>query len=152
MKIVINIPEDEYKEILQDDYIPDGNFRRNMIKAIRTSTPLPKGHGRKFEEIMVEYPSAELCTYPEYKGKPYFSIKYEENGKHTIGYGTYKPEVLSEYLRKYFIKPTIIEANNKKSKIEMRDATPEEQKSVNDYVNSISKPTGINFYKEEQSE
>ena len=64
---------------------------------------------RKFEEIIVEYPPAELCTYPEYRGKPYFSIKYEENGEHFIGFGTYKPEVLSEYLREYFIAPTIIE-------------------------------------------
>ena len=60
---------------------------------------------RKFEEIVVGYPPAELCTYPEYRGKPYFSIKYEENGKHIIGFGTYNPEVLSRYLRDYFIVP-----------------------------------------------
>lgn len=59
---------------------------------------------RKFEEIMVDYPPAKLCTYPEYRGKPYFSIKYEENGEHIIGFGTYKPEVLSRYLREYFIE------------------------------------------------
>lgn len=63
---------------------------------------------RKFEEIVVEYPPA---TYTEYIGKPYFSIKYEENGEHFIGFGTYKPEVLSMYLREYFIAPTIIEAD-----------------------------------------
>lgn len=58
-----------------------------------------------FEEIVVEYPMAEdLCTYLEYKGKPYFSIKYEENGEHFVGFGTYKPEVLSRYLREYFIQ------------------------------------------------
>lgn len=60
-------------------------------------------NGRKFEEIVVQYPPAELCTYPEHRGKPYFSIKYEENGKHIIGFGTYKPEVLSRYLLEYFI-------------------------------------------------
>ena len=59
---------------------------------------------RKFEEIMVNYPPAELCAYPEYRNKPYFSIKYEENGEHIIGFGTYKPEVLSMYLREYFIE------------------------------------------------
>lgn len=64
---------------------------------------------RKFEKIVVDYPPAELCVYPEYKGKPYFLIKYEENGKHIIGFGTYKPEVLSEYLREYFIAQTNIE-------------------------------------------
>jgi len=56
--------------------------------------------GRVFKEIVVEYPS--YSTYPEYEGKPYFSIKYMENGQEFIGYGTYKPEVLSEYLREYF--------------------------------------------------
>ena len=28
---------------------------------------------------------------------------------------------------------------------ELRDATPSEQESVNNYIKSISKPTGINF-------
>lgn len=59
---------------------------------------------KKFMEIVVEYPPADLCTYPEYKGKPYFSIKYEENGKHIVGFGTYSPEVFSRYLREYFIE------------------------------------------------
>lgn len=66
---------------------------------------------KKFEEIVVEYPPADLCTYPEYKGKPYFSIKYEENGEHFIGFGTYSPEVLSRYLQEYFIIPKNIEAD-----------------------------------------
>ena len=56
---------------------------------------------RIFQGIVVEYPS--ISTYPEYEGKPYFSIKYTEDGQDFIGYGTYKPEVLSEYLKKYFI-------------------------------------------------
>ena len=75
------------------------------IQKLQFGTPLSKGPRRKFEEIVVEYPPAELCTYPEYRGKPYFSIKYEENGEHFIGFGTYKPEVLSRYLREYFIMP-----------------------------------------------
>lgn len=57
-------------------------------------------NARIFQGIVVEYPSNN--TYPEYKGKPYFSIKYTENGQEFIGYGTYKPEVLSEYLKEYF--------------------------------------------------
>lgn len=60
--------------------------------------------GRKFEEIVVQYPPADLCTYPEYRGKPYFSIKYEEDGELFVGFGTYKPEVLSQYIREYFIE------------------------------------------------
>ena len=60
-----------------------------------------KQQGRIFQEIVVEY---QLYTiYPEYKGKPYFSIKYTENGQGFIGYGTYKPEMLSEYLKEYFM-------------------------------------------------
>lgn len=33
-------------------------------------------------------------------------------------------------------------------KAQMRDATKEEQESVNGYISSISKPTGVNFYDE----
>ena len=58
-------------------------------------------HGRVFQGIVVRYP--EYCIYPEYKGKPYFSIKYTENGQEFFGYSTYKLEVLSEYLKKYFM-------------------------------------------------
>ena len=61
---------------------------------------------REFEEIVVEYPPEELCIYHEYKGKPYFSIKYKEGNDYIIGYGTYKPEVLSQYLKDYFISTT----------------------------------------------
>ena len=63
--------------------------------------------GRKFLEIVVNYP--KICTYPEYEGKPYYSIKYEENGDMIVGFGTYKPEVLSQYLREYFISPAELE-------------------------------------------
>lgn len=71
-------------------------------QAATTIQVIPKEqHGRTFQEIVVEYLSYN--TYPEYKGKPYFSIKYTENGQEFIGYGTYKPEVLSEYLKEYFM-------------------------------------------------
>ncbi len=33
---------------------------------------------------------------------------------------------------------------------QMRNATPEEQKSIDDYIKSISKPTGVNFWDLEQ--
>lgn len=59
---------------------------------------------RKFEEIVLHYPPPEICPYPEYRGKPYYSIKYEENGEHFAGFGTYSIEVLSRYLREYFIQ------------------------------------------------
>lgn len=109
MKLVIDIPEDRFEDIQR---IASVQIRRDTVeKFIANGTPLPKGHGKNFEEIVVEYPPSELCTYPEHRGKPYFSIKYEENGEHFIGFGTYKPEVLSSYLREYFIAPTIIEAD-----------------------------------------
>lgn len=71
-----------------------------QIKALPSAQP-EKQHGRIFQEIVVKYPSYN--PYPERKGKPYFSIKYTENGQEFIGYGTYKPEVLSEYLKEYFM-------------------------------------------------
>ena len=61
---------------------------------------------REFEEIVVEYPPEDLCTYPEYRGKPYFSIKYKEGNNYFIGYGTYNPRVLSRYLKDYFMPTT----------------------------------------------
>ena len=108
IELVIKIPEEiyqHYKKVWQK--------RRGSIpeSCIAFGTPLPKVPSRKFEEIVVNYPPAELCTYPEYRGKPYFSIKYEENGEHFIGFGTYNPEVFSRYLQEYFITPTIIEAD-----------------------------------------
>ena len=57
---------------------------------------------KKFEEIVVEYPQEDLYIYLKYKGKPYFSIKYEENGKHFKGFGTYDPKMLSKYLKDDF--------------------------------------------------
>ena len=62
---------------------------------------------KKFIEIVAEYPAT--CTDPEFKGKPYFSIRYEENGEKFEGFGTYKPEVLSEYIREYFIGADVVE-------------------------------------------
>ena len=106
MKLIIDIPEETYKATCDGCMLPPDV--ENVVQGIKRGTPLPKGHWRKFEEIVVEYLPAELCTYPEYRGKPYFSIKYEENGEHIIGFGTYNQEVLSKYLREYFIASTIV--------------------------------------------
>lgn len=76
------------------------------VKAINNmaeNIPQQPEQTRVFVELVVEYPDPELCTYKEYKGKPYYSIKYIENGKAYVGYGTYNPEVLSQYLKEYFI-------------------------------------------------
>lgn len=80
---------------------------------------------RVFVELVVEYPDPELCTYKEYKGKPYYSIKYIENGETYVGYGTYNPEVLSQYLKEYFIlsaQPEIIRCQ------ECKHRDPEDKK------------------------
>ena len=61
---------------------------------------------REFEGIEVTYPPEDICTYPEYKGKPYFGIRYRENGESIVGYGTYNPQVLSRYLKDYFMPTT----------------------------------------------
>ena len=61
---------------------------------------------REFEGIEVTYPSEDICIYPEYKGKPYFGIRYRENGESIVGYGTYNPQVLSRYLKDYFMSTT----------------------------------------------
>ena len=60
---------------------------------------------RTFVELLAEYQHPDLCTYPEYKGKPYYSIKYIEDGECFIGFGTYKLEVLSRYLKEFFMHP-----------------------------------------------
>ena len=73
------------------------------VKALPSAQPGQR-NARVFQGIIVEYPS--ISAYPEYEGKPYFSIKYTENGQGFIGYGTYKPEVLSEYLKEYFMPYT----------------------------------------------
>lgn len=109
MKIVIDIPDGCYEELSNGQFPMQDGYR--LVSWIKDGTPLPKTQGRKFEEIVVEYPPAELCTYPEYINKPYFSIKYEEDGEHFIGFGTYKPEVFSRYLLEYFIDP-IVEIDN----------------------------------------
>lgn len=75
----------------------------NALEALPSAQPEQR-NARVFQGIIVEYPS--ISAYPEYEGKPYFSIKYTENGQGFIGYGTYKPEVLSEYLKEYFMPPT----------------------------------------------
>jgi hypothetical protein len=80
---------------------PTWNDAVSLVDSMPPSEP--EQHGRIFEEIVLEYPS--ICVYPEYEGKPYFSIKYTENGEGFIGYGTYNPKVLSEFLKEYFMPP-----------------------------------------------
>ena len=43
MRIVIDIPEEIYKHIQEEQWLPN---RLLIEKAIANGTPLPKGHGR----------------------------------------------------------------------------------------------------------
>ena len=86
------------------------------LRMIREKMEEPESK-RTFVELVVRYPDPEVCLYEEYKGKPYYCIKYIENGETHVGYGTYNPEVLSQYLKEFFIssaqsEPTVIEAES----------------------------------------
>ena len=59
---------------------------------------------REFIEILAQYVPDDLCIYPEYRGKPYYSIHYKENGEEFVGFSTYNLEVLSRFLQDYFMK------------------------------------------------
>ena len=82
--------------------VPMNNALDDAIKSFEKQ-PCEDAVSREFIEITTHYPPSETCIYPEYKGKPYYSIKYRENGKTIVGYGTYNLEVLSRYLKEYFL-------------------------------------------------
>ena len=108
IELLIKISKEDYEKIMSlEQNTTDYQTTIKLYQAVKDGIPLPKVYGMKFEKIVVSYPPAEICTYPEYKDKPYFQIKYEENGQDIVGFGTYKPEVLSRYLRDYFITSTI---------------------------------------------
>ena len=97
-RMLVQLPPAQ-PSVSKTEIVGDVISRQAAIDAVESvETP------RVFQGIIVEYPT--ISTYPEYEGKPYFSIKYTENGQGFIGYGTYKPEVLSEYLKEYFMPPT----------------------------------------------
>lgn len=85
----------------------------DMKKGIEVGRLFGQSEGRvnkkskyEFIEIFAQYVPEEICPYPEYRGKPYYSIHFRENGAEFCGFGTYKPEVLSRYLREYFLEPS----------------------------------------------
>ena len=92
---------DEFMDLVGADYVDE--YDKAQLSQEGTTTVAKTK--RTFVELLVHYPHPDVCTYPEYKGKPYFSIRYKENGEDFIGYGTYNPEVLSQYLRDYFMPP-----------------------------------------------
>jgi hypothetical protein len=51
MKIVIDIPEEEYKKISNNNPSYANDF--SIYYAIKNGTPLPKGHGRLLDEKVI---------------------------------------------------------------------------------------------------
>lgn len=96
MKLIIDIPKEVYKFIKDRGHLP---YSVSLANAIKDGEILPE---RKFIRIITTYHPDDSICYEEYKGKPYFSIEYQENGETFVGYGTYNPDVLSRYLRDYF--------------------------------------------------
>ena len=106
MKLVVDLHDEVYNNMVVKNEYTDIDVIA-VHNALMGAVLIDDCREREFEKIVVEYPSEELCAYPEYKGKPYFSIQYEENGEHFIGFGTYNHDVLSRYLTEYFIMPEI---------------------------------------------
>lgn len=137
MKLTIDIPEKMYLNA-KEDLLCGGDI---LVKAIKNGIP----HGliteqepcednqREFIELVVEYINPDLCIYPEYRGKPYFSIKYRENGKYIVGFGSYKIEMISQWIKEYFI-PSIQPKTDVLDKIR----TEIEQMNNIDYVEPVT--------------
>ena len=104
---------DEFTDLVGIEYADEYEKAKLSLEGT-TKDATPDTISRQFEEIVVRYLPDDLCNYPEYKGKPYFSIHYKENGKDHIGYGTYEPKVLSKYLRDYFISSAQLEERTEK--------------------------------------
>jgi hypothetical protein len=97
-----DVPSDEMTLEQARQAVKD--LRKKLMEYLEQEPTTKNDLGvREFVEIVVEYPPEDLCTYPEYRGKPYFSIKYKEGNDYIIGYGTYNPKVISRYLRDYFM-------------------------------------------------
>ena len=101
---------DEFMDLVGADYVDE--YEEAQLSQ-EDATIVAKSK-RTFVELLVHYPHPDVCTYPEYKGKPYYSIKYIEDGECFVGFGTYKPEVLSQYLRDYFMTSAQPEERTKK--------------------------------------
>jgi len=93
---------------LHHDHL-SGTYRKALNMAISAlekldSVPSARPEStRTFVGLVVKYTDPVFCAYKEYKGKPYYSIKYIENGETYVGYGTYDLKVMSQYLKEYFI-------------------------------------------------
>ena len=58
MRLVIDIIEEEYEEILSSE---DCGLH-TLTRAVANGTPLPKGHGRLIDADALELPSEEMIS------------------------------------------------------------------------------------------
>lgn len=68
IELVIKIPEEEYRWIIKSDEIvfADVASKECMLHAIKSGTPLPKGHGNLIDRDALEYEIASIEGYSEY--------------------------------------------------------------------------------------
>ena len=67
MKVVIDILDELYQEAVEKvrgDYPYYESFE--LHKAIRSGTPLPKGHGRLIDADEIQFENNEFDTYGDY--------------------------------------------------------------------------------------
>ena len=99
---------------------------------------------RSLEEIIEKYTVKKVMElveeYEEQSGWEEMTAPCKHCGKDM----TFKIATIGEPCEDCKYK-SMAEQEPKTDKVMMRDATPEEQKSVDDYIKSISKPTGVNF-------
>jgi len=126
----------------KDCYVPYIHYD-DVVKAIKgmpSIQPTTKENlvvedciSREFIEIVVNYPPADLCTYPEYRGKPYYSILYrDEDSRNHVGFGTYKIEILSQWIKEYFM-PSIQPKTDEPMQVELEGDGYADGKLVYDY-------------------
>lgn len=104
MKRILDIDDNLFVRLFDNGTELSKEDKEKLEISVRNSVPVRPQGEREFIEILAQNVPEDLCTYPEYKGKPYYSIHYKENGEDFAGFGTYNPEVLSRYLRDYFMK------------------------------------------------
>ena len=151
IRLCVDIPQDVYNNmVIKNEYTErDVIAIHNALMDAEVMRSRILDHERIFEKIVVTYPPEEICIYPEYKGKPYFSIQYEENGEHFVGFGTYNPEVLSRYLFKYFILQTIIKESKSNSiKMVTNAKEAEEYKIISEDISKGFKKFTEMMYKQ----
>ena len=72
MQVVIDIAEKDY-QLMKDGHIPF-----NVFDVLMHGTPLPKGHGRLFDEKDIVYGNYEIISGRIYELEPIIEADKEE--------------------------------------------------------------------------